>query len=171
MGEAPHRPASWPLRDKPSPARLGDSRGPLVSLLTLEMAGGCGPGGRGNGRRREVERSQSQGPGPGAGRAGSSRDAGPGEQGPAGAPPSDRGSPGPALMPLLVVGSTAPPPPSIRRRPGLPEAGGGMLRASGLLGVRRVPALQVTQVNGLEGLQTRVRDLLHILLHQAPLAA
>lgn len=54
----------------------------------------------------------------------------------------------------------------ISRRPGE-----GHWRALGLLGVLRVPALQVAQVDGLEGLQAGVRDLLHVLLHQAPLAA
>lgn len=62
-----------------------------------------------------------------------------------------KGRPWPAIVPLLILGFTAPPPPSIRRRPGLLEARGGTRRASGLLGVRRVPALQVAQVDGLEG--------------------
>ena len=47
----------------------------------------------------------------------------------------------------------------------------GHWRALGLLGVLRVPSLQVAQVDGLEGLQAGVRDLLHVLLHQVLLAA
>lgn len=95
-----------------------------------------------------------------------------------------KGKPWPPTMPLLVLGLTAPqahaPPPSqelgpqettMRRHPVSQRPGEGPQCPSGLLGVRRVPALQVTQVDGLEGLQTGVRDLLHVLLHQAPLAA
>ena len=81
-----------------------------------------------------------------------------------------KGRPWPPIVPLPVLGLTAPwahgPSPSqelspqetnIRWHPGLPEAGGWGggegTPASGLLGVRRAPALQVTQVDGLEGCQ------------------
>lgn len=57
----------------------------------------------------------------------------------------------------------------------LPEAmgrkGATRLLPLGLLGILCVPAFQVTQVKRFESLQTGVRDLFHILLHQATLTA
>lgn len=74
-------------------------------------------------------------------------------------------------LPLPGAGPTGDEETNIKLHSDLPEARGRAQRALGLLDVLCVPALQVAQVDGLEGLQAGVGDLLHVLLHQAPLTA